>query len=73
MVDQQVNFAPKDIHVADPKEAEQLDLEAHARLEAALINSFPPSDPVSIAQPAPTVAVAERSPSIWQSFKRLFK
>ena len=73
MVDKQVNFAPVDIHAADPKEAERLDLEAHARLEAGLIDSFPASDPVSAAQPAPTIAPAARSPSIWQSINRLFK
>jgi hypothetical protein len=64
---------PVDGHAADPKEGEQLDLEAHARLEVGLIDSFPASDAVSIAQSAPTVAVAERSPSIWRSLKRHFK
>lgn len=72
MVDKQVNFAPEDIHASDPKEAERLDLEAHARLEAGLIDSFPASDPVSAAQPAPTIAPSERH-SLWQYFKRLFK
>ena len=69
MVDKQVNFAPEDIHAADPKEVERLDLEAHARLEAGLIDSFPASDPVSAA---PTIAPSERR-SIWHSIKRLFK
>jgi hypothetical protein len=72
VVDKQVNFAPDDIQAANPKESEQLDLEAHARLEAGLIDSFPASDPVSAAQPTPTVASATR-PSIWQSIKRFFR
>jgi hypothetical protein len=54
IVDKQVNFAPVDRPATDPKEAEQLDLEA-------------------AAQPAPTVAPADRSPSLWRSLKRLFK
>jgi hypothetical protein len=37
-----VNFAPIDKHAADAKEATRLDLEAHARLEAGLVDSFPP-------------------------------
>ena len=46
--------APHDPHAADPEEAAQADTEMHARLEAGLIDSFPASDPVSAAQPAPT-------------------
>jgi hypothetical protein len=72
MFDKQVNFAPEDIHAGDPKELERLDLEAHARLEAGLIDSFPASDPVSAAQPGPTIAPSKRR-SIWQSIKQLFK
>lgn len=68
----EVNFAPEDIYVADPKEVERLDLEAHASLEAGLIDSFPASDPVSAAQPAPTIAPSEPH-SMWRSIKRLFK
>jgi hypothetical protein len=72
MFDKQVNFAPEDIHAWDPKELERLDLEAHARLEAGLIDSFPASDPVSAAQPGPMIAPSKRR-SIWQSIKQLFK
>lgn len=46
--------APHDPHAADTKEAALADAEMHARLEAGLIDSFPASDPVSAAQPAPT-------------------
>ena len=48
------NPAPHDRHAVDPKEAARADAEMHARLEAGLIDSFPASDPVSHAQPAPT-------------------
>jgi hypothetical protein len=72
MVDKQVNFAPDDIYAADSKEAERLDLEAHARLEAGLTDSFPASDLVSAVQPAPTIAPLERR-SIWHSIRQLFK
>jgi hypothetical protein len=43
-----------DKHAADPQEAALADQELHAKLEAGLIDSFPASDPVSAAQPAPT-------------------
>lgn len=48
------NPAPHDRHADDPKEAARADAEMHARLEAGLIDTFPASDPVSAAQPAPT-------------------
>jgi hypothetical protein len=48
------NPAPHDRHAVDPNEAAGADAEIHARLEAGLIDSFPASDPVSAAQPAPT-------------------
>jgi len=46
--------APHDPHAADPKKEALADAEMHARLEAGLIDTFPASDPVSAAQPAPT-------------------
>jgi hypothetical protein len=46
--------APHDKHAADPHDAALADLEAHARLEAGLIDTFPASDPVSAAQLAPS-------------------
>jgi hypothetical protein len=48
------NPAPRDKLAADPREAARLDHELHAKLETGLIDSFPASDPVSAAQPAPT-------------------
>jgi hypothetical protein len=46
--------APHDRHAADPRKEALADAEMHARLEAGLIDTFPASDPVSAAQPAPT-------------------
>jgi hypothetical protein len=71
MYQKQVNFAPVDKYAADTNEAERLDLEAHARLEAGLIDSFPASDPVSVTQPAPTFG-PEDAPSLWKAIKRVF-
>ena len=48
------NPSAHDKHAADPREAALADQELHARLEAGLIDSFPASDPVSAAQPAPS-------------------
>ncbi|WP_024506638.1 hypothetical protein [Bradyrhizobium sp. ARR65] len=48
------NPAPRDKLAADPREAQQLDQELHAKLETGLVDTFPASDPVSAAQPAPT-------------------
>jgi hypothetical protein len=46
--------APHDKHAADPRQAALADQEAHTRLEAGLIDTFPASDPVSAAQLAPS-------------------
>jgi hypothetical protein len=48
------NPAAHDRHAANPREAALADRDIHAKLEAGLIDSFPASDPVSAAQPAPT-------------------
>ena len=48
------NPAPHDKHAADMREAQRLDQELHAKLETGLVDTFPASDPVSAAQPAPT-------------------
>jgi hypothetical protein len=53
MVDK-FNPSAHDKHAADPREAALADEETHGRLEAGLIDTFPASDPVSAAQPAPT-------------------
>ncbi len=68
----QINFVPPDKYAADRVEAERLDLEMHARLEAGLIDTFPAPDPVSAAQPASTVEHDVR-PSFWQALKTRFK
>jgi hypothetical protein len=69
---QKANFAPIDKYAADRREAERLDLEMRARLEAGLIDGFPASDAVSPAQPAPTTEPHE-SASFWQAIKKMFK
>ena len=69
----EVSMAQKgNFTTADRREAERLDLEMHARLEAGLI--APASDPVSATQPAPTVEHQHpESPSFWQAIKTMFK
>ena len=64
---QKANLAPVDNYESDrPREAERLDLEKHARLEAGLI------DPVSAIQPA-TAAPRREGLSFWQAVKTMFK
>lgn len=80
---QKFDPAPYDKHAADP-EAALANPEAHARLEAGLIDTFPASDPVSVAQPAPswadrhgprppTSAGDEEGPSLWERVKAAFR
>ena len=65
---QKANLTPVDKHESDRREAERLDLEKHARLEAGLI------DPVSAIQPAPTAEHQHREGlSFWQAIKTMFK
>jgi hypothetical protein len=53
---------------SDRREAERLDLEKHARLEAGLI------DPESTIQPAPTAEHQHpEGLSFWQAVKTIFK
>ena len=74
------NPSAHDKHAADPREAALADQELHARLEAGLIDSFPASDPVSAAQPAPTRHDskptrrdgAQDSGSLWEKLKAAF-
>jgi hypothetical protein len=73
MADKPVNFAPIDRQAADRKEATPLDLEAHARLEAGLVDSFSASDPVSASQPVATIAPGGHPASLWQMIKRFFR
>jgi hypothetical protein len=78
--------APHDKLADDAQEAQRLDHERHAQLEAGLIDSFPASDPVSAAQPAPTrhdrrqesqrpqrkTDNAGASPSLWDRVRAMF-
>ena len=57
------NPAAHDKHAADPGEASIADQEMHARLETGLIDTFPASDPVSVAQPSPSKSGRKRQDS----------
>ena len=61
--------APHDKHAANPREAALADRETHARLEAGLIDSFPASDPVSMAQPSPS----KEDASLWDKLMAVFR
>lgn len=64
--------APHDKHADDLNEA--LAADRHARLDTALQDSFPASDPVSAAQPTPSKADADAdSPSLWARVKSIFR
>jgi hypothetical protein len=66
--------APRDKHADNPIEARQADREAHAKLEAGLMDSFPASDPVSAAQPARSKADGDReNASLWEKMKAAFR
>jgi hypothetical protein len=54
------NPAPHDKHADSAREAAKADRDVHHKLEAGLIDSFPASDPVSVAQPAPSKADGDR-------------
>jgi hypothetical protein len=71
---QKTNFTPVDKYAPDRREAERLDLETQARLEAGLIDTSKASEPVSATQPAPAVEHQHpESPSFWQAIKTRFK
>jgi hypothetical protein len=55
------NPAAHDKHAADPGEAAMADQDMHARLETGLIDTFPASDPVSVAQPLLSKSDRERA------------
>ena len=67
------NPAARDKHAADPREAAKADREIHAKLEAGLVDSFPASDPVSAAQPAPSRHDSDREASLWEQDARDFQ
>jgi hypothetical protein len=64
--------APVNKYASDREEAERLDLEAHARLEAGLIDSLPASDLARAIQ-APIVEHQEERPSFWQAIRMMFR
>jgi hypothetical protein len=68
------NPAPHDKHADDPREAMRADREMHEKLEKGLVDTFPASDPVSAAQPAPSKADAEsENPSLWNKVLSVFR
>jgi hypothetical protein len=68
------NPAPHDRHAEDPGEAAKADQEMHAKLEAGLIDTFPASDPVSAAQPAPSKHDGDReNESLWDKVRAIFQ
>jgi hypothetical protein len=68
------NPAAHDKHADDPKQAALADMETHARLEAGLIDTFPASDPVSAAQPAPSKPDGDRqNDTLWDKVLAVFR
>ena len=65
--------APHDKHAADPDEARRADREMHEKLDKGLVDSFPASDPVSAAQPAPSKADSDREQSLWDKIRGVFR
>jgi hypothetical protein len=66
--------APHDKHAANPVAALKADRETHARLETGLIDSFPASDPVSAAQPAPSKADGDiDNETLWEKLRAVFR
>ena len=66
--------APHDKYADDPRAAALADRETHNKLEAGLVGSFPASDPVSAAQPAPSKPDGDRhNESLWDKVKSVFR
>ena len=66
--------AAHDKHAANPSEAAKADRDTHTNLEAGLIDSFPASDPVSVAQPAPSKVDGDReNASLWDKVRAVFR
>jgi hypothetical protein len=71
---QKFDPAAHDKHADDPHDAVLADREIHQKLEAGLIDSFPASDPVSAAQPAPSKHDADReNESLWDKVLAVFR
>ena len=68
------NPAAHDKHAVDPNEALAADRETHEKLEAGLIGTFPASDPVSMAQPAPSKHDGDhQNASLWDRVLAVFR
>ena len=68
------NPAAHDKHAVDPREAAAADRDTHAKLEAGLVDSFPASDPVSAAQPAPSKHDGDReNMTLWDKVLSVFR
>ena len=69
------NPAPHDKYADNPREAAAADRDMHNKLEAGLVGgSFPASDPVSAAQPAPSKPDGDReNESLWDKVKSVFR
>ncbi|MDB5579126.1 MAG: hypothetical protein JWR80_4302 [Bradyrhizobium sp.] len=68
------NPAPHDKHADNPREAAAADRDMHSKLEAGLVGSFPASDPVSAAQPAPSKPDGDReNESLGDKVKSAFR
>jgi hypothetical protein len=68
------NPAPHDKHAENPRESAKADRDTHHKLEAGLIDSFPASDPVSVAQPAPSKPDGDReNASLWDKVRAVFR
>ena len=66
--------AAHDKYAADPRAAAAADRDAHARLEAGLIDSFPASDPASAAQPSPSKHDRhQEGASLWDKVRAVFR
>ena len=74
--------APHDKHAEDPREAADLDHETKVHLDTGLRDTFPASDPVSVAQPTsrPRASNVEElhrrrdveEPSLWDKVRSVF-
>jgi hypothetical protein len=68
------NPAAHDKHAEDPREALKADRETREKLEAGLMDTFPASDPVSAAQPAPSKADGDRAnETLWDKVRAVFR
>ena len=71
---EEFNPAAHDKHAADPRAAALADRAIHEKLEAGLVDTFPASDPVSAAQPAPSKADGDReNESLWDKVRAVFR